>query len=125
MAQKILVAEDEVPLARALELKLTSAGYAVRVVGDGQTALDALAKEKFDCLVLDLVMPRLDGFAVLANIGAMLPDMHIIVLSNLSQDEDRKRVASYGVKNFFVKSDTPIADIIKSVNVLLAHGTAQ
>ena len=125
MAQKILVAEDEVPLARALELKLTSAGYAVRVVGDGQAALDALAKEKFDCLVLDLVMPRLDGFAVLANIGAMLPDMHIIVLSNLSQDEDRKRVASYGVKNSFVKSDTPIADIIKSVNVLLAHGTAQ
>jgi len=123
MAQKILVAEDELPLARALQMKLTNAGYEVRVAVDGQEALDVLAKEKFDLLLLDLMMPRVDGFAVLAKIDTSLPGMRIMVLSNLGQEEDRKRVAAHGVTDYFVKSDTPIADIITRVNTILAHGT--
>lgn len=124
MAQKILIAEDEQPLAKALQLKLVNAGYDVHVAGNGQEALDILAKEKFDLLLLDLLMPQVDGFTVLAKIGATMPDMKIIVLSNLGQEEDRSRVAQFGVKNYFIKSDTPIADILKTVNVLLAHGTS-
>jgi two-component system alkaline phosphatase synthesis response regulator PhoP len=124
MAQKILVAEDEKPLASALALKLKSAGYDVSTVADGQQALETLAKEKFDVLLLDLIMPKLDGFMVLEAIGKSMPDMHIMVLTNLGQEEDLKRVTQYGVKDFFVKSDTPIADIIHRVNTLLAHGTA-
>lgn len=123
--QRILVAEDEVPLAKALHLKLTNAGYDVAVVGDGEQALAAIDAGTYALLILDLVMPKLDGFAVLEKIGTSKPNMHIIVLSNLSQDEDRKRVAAYGVKDYFVKSDTPINDIIKQVNTLLAHGTTQ
>lgn len=125
MAKKILIAEDEQPLARTLELKLTSAGYAVRVVGNGQEALDALAKEKFDLLMLDLVMPKLDGFGVLEKIDNSVPGMHIMALSNLGQEEDRRRVAAHGVTDYFIKSNTPIAEIITRVNFLLAHGTAQ
>ena len=124
MAQKILVAEDEQPLATALQLKLASAGYDVHVVGDGQEALDALAKDTFDLLILDLVMPKLDGFAVLEKIDNSIAGMRIMVLSNLGQEEDRKRVFSYGVTEFYVKSDTPIKEIIDRVKIILAHGTA-
>lgn len=121
MAQKILVAEDEKPLASALHLKLTNAGYDVTVVENGQDVLDILSKEKFDMLLLDLVMPKLDGFAVLERLHPF-GTLHVIVLSNLSQDEDRRRVASCGVQDYFVKSDTPIADIVMRVTSLLAHG---
>jgi len=124
MAQKILVAEDEQPLATALQLKLASAGYDVHVVGDGQEALDALAKDTFDLLILDLVMPKLDGFAVLEKIDNSIAGMRIMVLSNLGQEEDRKRVFSYGVTEYYVKSDTPIKEIIDRVKIILAHGTA-
>lgn len=123
MAQRILVAEDERPLAKALELKLTNVGYEVRIAVDGAQALDLLTKEKFDLLLLDLVMPKVDGFAVLDKIDKSIPGMHIMVLSNLGQEEDRKRVVAHGITDYFVKSDTPIADIIKRINVLLAHGT--
>ncbi len=125
MVPKILVAEDELSLARALQLKLTSAGYEVHVVRNGREVLDAVAKEKFDLLILDLVMPVLDGFGVLEKIDNSVPGMRIVVLSNLGQDEDRRRVAQHGVTDYFVKSDTPIADIATRVNSLLAHGTAE
>jgi len=125
MAKKILVAEDERPLATALQLKLTSVGYEVNVASDGVETMEALAKEKFDLLLLDLIMPKMDGFTVLEKIGKSMSDMHIIVLSNLGQDEDRKRVAIYGITDYFIKSDTPLADIIKRINTLLAHGTAE
>jgi DNA-binding response OmpR family regulator len=125
MGGKILIAEDEKPLASALALKLMSAGYEAHVVTDGQQALEKLAKEKFDVLLLDLIMPKLDGFMVLEAIGLSMPGMRIMVLSNLGQEEDLKRVAAYGIKDYFVKSDTPIADIIKRVSTIFAHGTAE
>lgn len=123
--KRILVAEDELPLAKALQLKLSSAGYEVVAVGDGQQALDELAKSKFDLLILDLVMPKVDGFAVLEKIDNSTPEMKIMVLTNLGQEEDKARVAAHGVTAYFVKSDTPINDIIKTVSLLLAHGTTQ
>lgn len=123
MAKRILVAEDERPLATALQLKLTSAGHEVRVVGNGQDVLDTLSREKFDLLLLDLIMPKLDGFSVLEKIGKSIPDMFIIVLSNLGQEEDRKRVETFGISDYIVKSNTPITEIITRINFLLAHGT--
>lgn len=125
MIRSILVAEDERPLATAMQLKFASEGYKVTVVSNGQEALDALAKDSFDVLLLDLVMPVVDGFTVLEKIGVTKPDMHIIVISNLGQEEDRARVAALGIRDYYVKSDTTIAEIVNRVNLLLAHGTAE
>ena len=63
--KKILIVEDEKPMARALKLKLSREGFYADVVFDGQSALDALKKEKFDLVILDLVIPVVDGFEVL------------------------------------------------------------
>ena len=114
-----MVAEDEKPMARALELKLTSAGFEAQACGNGQECLDLLGKEKFDLILLDLVMPVKDGFAVLAELKENGSKVPVIVLTNLSQVDDYKRVKELGALDLFVKSDTPIADIVEKVKKIL------
>lgn len=119
-AKKILIVEDEKPMARALELKLTGAGFEVRVCGNGQECLDLLQKEQFDLILLDLVMPVKDGFAVLSELKEKGNKVPVIVLTNLSQVDDYKRVKELGALDLFVKSDTPIAEIVEKVKKILA-----
>ena len=119
-AKQILIAEDEKALARAMELKLGSVGFAVSVVGDGEAALAALEKNHYDLLLLDLVMPKQDGFAVLQAMHDKKSVIPVIVMSNLSQTEDETRVKDLGVLAYFVKSDTPIAEIAAYVQKTLA-----
>jgi DNA-binding response OmpR family regulator len=93
--KKILIVEDERPLAHALELKLKSAGFDIVLAGNGQEALDQIKEGHFDVMLLDLMMPELDGFQVLQQIqnDANKPGA-VFVLSNLSQREDEERVLS-------------------------------
>lgn len=114
----ILVVEDERPMAKALELKLTSAGFMVTVAFDGGEALAHLAKS-YDLILLDLVMPRVDGFTVLEERKRQNNTTPVIVLSNLSQDDDRARARALGAREYFVKADTPIAAIVARVKTEL------
>jgi len=115
MVKKILIAEDEKPLSRALELKLTSEGYEVSAAYNGKEAINKLKAEKFDLLLLDLVMPELDGFGVLEAIKKEGIKVSTIVLTNLSQDQDKEKVKKLGAKDFFIKSDSPISSIVQIV----------
>lgn len=116
--KKILVVEDEKPLGRALKLKLTRAGYAVFTAFDGEEAAQALTNERFDVVLLDLVMPQMDGFKLLEKIQYKQPKPYIIVLSNLSQKEDIDKAMALGAKTFFIKADQSIAQIIEYINTL-------
>ncbi|HNP74886.1 MAG TPA: response regulator [bacterium] len=118
--RKILVADDERPMAKALELKFTKEGFTVKTVSNGREALDIMKKEKFDLLLLDLMMPRVDGFAVLAELKDRGDRTPVIVSSNLSQEEDIRRVKELGAKDYFVKSDTPISKVVDNVNKVLS-----
>ena len=120
-SKKILVSEDEKPLAHALELKLKSAGYEVMVAENGEMALDLLKQHTFDLVLLDLVMPKKDGFGVLAELQERGDKTPVIVSSNLSQEEDIKRAKSMGAVDFFIKSDTALVDIVKKVNTYLQN----
>ena len=112
MVHTVLVAEDEKALAHALELKLQHEGFAVIVATNGQECLDAAAKQQFDVILLDLIMPVMDGFQVLEQLRQR-PVMPIVfVLSNLSQHEDEGRALALGARKFFIKSDTPLTVIV-------------
>ncbi|HSW77350.1 MAG TPA: response regulator [Candidatus Chromulinivoraceae bacterium] len=112
----ILIVEDERPLSHALELKLQHEGFTVVVATNGQECLDLVDKEKFDVLLLDLIMPVMDGFQVLEALKAKKnAPSAVFVLSNLSQHEDEARVVALGAKKFFIKSDTPLTTIIDEV----------
>lgn len=110
--KKVLIVEDERPLAHALELKFTHEGYEVTIATDGQEALRIANATKFDIILLDLIMPNLDGFAFMEQLKKKSP---IMVLSNLGQDEDKERAKGLGAVGYYVKSNTPITDIIKTV----------
>lgn len=111
----ILIVEDERPLAHALELKFTHEGYTVQIATDGQEALKAANEKDFDAILLDLIMPNLDGFAFLEQMEKKTP---VIILSNLGQDEDKDRAKDLGAVDYFVKSNTPITKIIERVQSL-------
>lgn len=120
MSKKILVVEDEKPIAKALQLKLNNSGYEASVAGDGQEALQILSGDTYDLVLLDLVMPRLDGFGFLTQAkeqGLTIPP--VIVSSNLSQDEDIKRAKELGAVSYYVKSNTPLSVIVEKINQYL------
>ncbi len=113
--KKILIVEDEKPLAHALELKMTHEGYETTVASTGKAGLEAASTGKYDLILLDLILPEVDGFTILEALKNKKLKPVIIVLSNLGQDEDRKKAESFGVKNYLVKSNVPLADIVKVV----------
>ncbi|OGG22361.1 hypothetical protein A3D03_06720 [Candidatus Gottesmanbacteria bacterium RIFCSPHIGHO2_02_FULL_40_13] len=120
MTQKrILIAEDEKPMANALSLKLGSAGYEITLVYDGEAAIAVLNESKYDLLILDLVMPKKDGFFVLAELKKLKIAVPIIVSSNLSQEEDIRRAKELGASDYFIKSDTTLAEIVEKVKLAL------
>jgi len=119
MAKNILIAEDEKPMAKALELKLTKEGFSVSVALDGEEALGLIEKKKFDLMLLDIMMPKVDGFAVLTKIKEQKIQLPVIVSSNLSQVEDIERAKALGAVDFLVKSNVTLADIITKIKQIL------
>lgn len=114
-SKKVLIVEDEKPLAHALQLKLEHEGFAVTVASDGQECLDLVKSQHSDVLLLDLIMPVMDGFQVLEQLKQVNQAPATFVLSNLSQHEDEERVLALGARKFFIKSDTPLTTIVDEV----------
>jgi DNA-binding response OmpR family regulator len=111
--KRILIAEDERPMAKALFLKLENEGYEAVNVYDGQTALDTAKKEAFDTILLDIMMPIVNGFDVLSSLKSSKKRVPpVLVLSNLSQEEDVEKAKELGAVEFVVKSNTPINDVV-------------
>lgn len=113
--KRVLIVEDERPLSHALDLKLQHEGYETVVAQNGEECLKALEEQEFNVVLLDLVMPVLDGFQVLAELQKKPNPPAVIVLSNLSQTEDESRVLKLGAKKYFIKSDTPLETIVNEV----------
>jgi CheY-like chemotaxis protein len=115
----ILIAEDTAPIAEALQLKLQAIGYTVIPAEDGEIAIQSLKKQKPDLIVTDIMMPKIDGFALVAEAKKSYPDLPIIVFSDLSQKEDHDRMATLGITDFIVKSATSLAETVKKIDDFL------
>lgn len=115
----ILIAEDDKSMSKALELKLKKSGFNVSVAYDGEEAIKKISESKFSLILLDLIMPKLDGFSVLEEIKAKKISSKVIVTSNLSQEEDVKRAKELGAVDYLVKSDTTIKEIVEKVSSLV------
>lgn len=114
-SKRILIIEDEKPMARALELKLAHAGFDAISAPDGESGLAMLETQSVALILLDLVMPKVDGFKVLEALKEKKNKTPVMVLTNLSQEEDEKRAKALGAEEFFIKSNTPIATIVEKV----------
>ena len=118
-SRKILIMEDEKTLAKALELKLTHEGYLVTCLKNGEDFLSLLEKEDFSLIVCDLMMPKFDGFQVLQTLKEKELKIPVIVLTNLSQPEDEKKVQELGASHFYVKSDIQLSQIISNIKEIV------
>src|ERR1700685_2629552 len=88
-AARVLIAEDNPAVREFILRSLNGAGYRTTAVADGQQALDALAKEKFDVLVTDIVMPNVDGIALALKAVRLFPNLRIIMISGYAQERMR------------------------------------
>lgn len=117
--KRILIVEDEKPMARALELKLSHEGYEIESALNGETALELAGKGNFSLIILDLVLPKVDGFKVLEGLKIKNISTPTIVLTNLNQGEDEKKAKELGAKEFFIKSNISIAEIVGHVKRII------
>lgn len=118
-AKRVLIAEDEVSMAKALQLKLNTVGITADIVHNGDQAIIALQQHQYSVLLLDLMMPEVDGWEVLQFAKNNSVSTKIIITSNLTQDEDKQKANSLGAIDFIVKADTPISEIADRVKELL------
>ena len=85
----VLVADDEPSVRQFVERALNYAGFAVTAVPDGNAALEALGKRKYDLLLTDIVMPDLDGIALALKVAKDYPDTKILMMSGYSNQRQR------------------------------------
>jgi CheY-like chemotaxis protein len=105
MTKNILVAEDDFFIGQMIKLGLEEHGMNVDLAVNGEQVVEMIEKQKPDLLLLDLLMPVMDGFAVLEYINQRKYDFPIIILSNMSQEIDQEKCLALGAKAFFVKSN--------------------
>lgn len=116
---KILVVEDEAFLANIYKVKLEKEGYDVKIAYDGVEAFEILKDFFPEIILLDLIMPRKDGFEVLHDLSKdkKLRNIPVITLTNLGQQSDKDRVNQYNnVLEYLVKSNIAINDIMEKIN---------
>ena len=120
----ILIVEDEEFLVRALKDNLTSEGYTVSTASDGEEVFDVLKEKKPDLILLDLLLPKKNGFDVLKDMRSdpELKLIPVIILSNLGEDTEIKRGLELGASDYFVKSQHPIQEVIEKAKEYLQGG---
>jgi len=118
--KKVLIVEDERPLSKALQLKFSKEGYIADVANDGEEALQMIETTKYDVVLLDLVMPKKDGFELLSDLNAKGIKVPVIVVSNLGQEEDIEKTKKFGVKGYLIKANSTLEDIVNTINKFLA-----
>lgn len=109
MARKILVVDDERHIVRLVQVNLEKVGYQVVTAYDGVEALEQVAKETPDMVILDVMMPRMDGFEVLQRLQAdpRYQQIPVIMLTAKAQDADIFKGWQSGVSSYLVKPFNP------------------
>jgi len=124
MAKKkktILIVEDDKYLTKAYSIKIKNAGFNVLLSGNGEDGL-AMAKEKKpDLIVLDLLLPRVDGFEFLKQIKAddELKGIPVLTISVLGQKSDQERALALGAEAYFIKTEYKLEDIVDRIKEYL------
>lgn len=121
--KKVMIVEDDEHISKVYEIKLRQEQVGVSIARDGEEAVAKIIAEKPDVIVLDLMLPKKDGFWVLEEIKkdpetARIP---VIVLSNLGQKSDQDRALALGANEYLVKVDYPIQSIVDKVKEYLGH----
>lgn len=116
-AKKVLIVEDDQLLSKVLSQSFLKEKFEVAVVADGNDVEDVVKSFTPDIILLDLIIPGIDGFAVLKNLKADVrtKNIPVVVVSNLGDVGDVKSTKALGADEYFIKANTEMAKIIKYV----------
>jgi len=118
MPKKILVIEDDKFLRELISQKLLKEGYEISEAIDGEEGLKKIKEEKPDLVLLDLILPGIDGFEVLSEIkdDPILAQIPVIILSNLGQKEDVEKGLKLGAVDYLIKAHFTPGEIVEKIN---------
>ena len=118
---KILLVEDDDFVSGMYSTKLTMAGYDVVIAKDGKEGLSMLLQENPDLVLLDIVLPKVDGFQVLERIKKhqIYKDLPVILLTNLGQKEDVEKGLQLGADDYTIKAHFTPNEVIQKIEKLL------
>ena len=121
MSKKILFVEDEPNLQKAVGEILKQEGYVVFGALDGAEGLEIAKKEKPDLILLDLILPKKDGFEVLKELKAdeKMKDIPVIILTNLEGTGDVEKALDLGATTYLVKANYELEDILTKIKEFL------
>lgn len=120
---KILLVEDEEMLANMYEVKFKNEGYELLKAHDGAKGLEMMKSTKPDFVLLDIIMPKMDGFSVLSAMkeDSELQNIPVLLLTNLGQDEDIEKGKKLGAVGYLVKANVTPIDVVNRVKTELAN----
>jgi len=124
MVGRVLVVDDEPDVRELFNITLKMAGFVTATAGDGLEAMNHIEKDPPDLVLLDLMMPRLDGFGVLARIRELAPAPALRVLvatAKLLDDNDMAKLASWPVVGVLRKSEFDLMEVVNHVREALAR----
>ncbi|MBD3238719.1 MAG: response regulator [Candidatus Moranbacteria bacterium] len=118
--RRILIVEDDPFISSIYLTGLQNKGYEVDVVNDGQQAIEKLANTPYSLILLDLLMPKKDGFSVLTDLEAN-PNINVpvIVLTNLGRKEHISKAMDMGAKDYIIKSQYSTDEVIERIENVL------
>lgn len=120
--KRILIVDDDEFLLDMYAMKFREAGFEVDIAAEGQTAKEKIKKHRHDAILLDIVMPQLDGFTLLRDLRKENKDFDktlVIYLTNLGQREDIEKGLSLGVDDYIIKAHFTPSEVVKKVEELL------
>ena len=116
--KKVLIAEDDDSIARLYQTYLEAHDFVVQRASNGVEASEMLQTFSPHVLLLDIMMPEKSGLDVLKEMKEQQSAVHTIVLSALSNEDEKKKTAEYGAKAYYVKSQALMSDILDKINEL-------
>ena len=121
---RIVVADDDRMFRKVAETTLRRQGYDVATASDGEEALQLIRSERPDMIILDLIMPKLQGFDVLTILkqDALTSAIPVIVLSSLTQEQDKQEALDLGAVAYFNKTTFSMSELVKQVENTLTKG---
>ena len=119
---KILVADDDVFYTKIMKRHIVRAGYEVILASNGADAVSFIKELKPALAILDIMLPRADGFTVLKQIRQMegeIGKIPVFMISNLAQESDKNKGVEMGANEYIVKSDLTLKDIVSKIQKYL------
>ncbi len=123
--EKILIIEDDIVLMGMYEIKFKHAGYEVQTAIDGEQGLAKIREFKPDLVLLDLLIPKINGKAVFekVRIDPEYKGVRVAILTNVDNPRDRIEFMKNGAEAFFIKSEMTPSQVVEGVEEILKHGS--